>query len=254
MPRDQREQNADAARDPFLATVDAKIAALQALRSSYLAAISAGALGASVDVGAFATAPGAGTPLLGGQPIELPRGALLGKSLPAAIKLYLSAVKRKQTLKEIAAALRDGGVETTSSNFETPISSAINRLKASGEVLRFSDGWALAEFYPESLRNKLSEKSARPGLKKKKPKTKKVAQRTQATPPTPVSSEKSSPSSKQLDENVMRYLVEVRGQSPGSAAIASALGVNPPQVVMAIMRLARHKKIVKNEDGSYSFP
>jgi len=33
------------------------------------------------------------------QPTELPRGAFLGKSLPAAVKLYLSAVIKKQTIK-----------------------------------------------------------------------------------------------------------------------------------------------------------
>src|ERR1035438_5529030 len=61
------------------------------------------------------------------QPTELPRGALLGKSLPAAVKLYLSAMKKKQTDREIAAALREGGVESTSDNFEKVVTGCLNR-------------------------------------------------------------------------------------------------------------------------------
>jgi hypothetical protein len=82
------------------------------------------------------------------HPTELPRGAFLGKSLPSAIKLYLSAMKMKQTDREIAAALREGGVESTSDNFEKVVTGCLNRMKASGEVLRFKDGWGLTEFYP----------------------------------------------------------------------------------------------------------
>jgi hypothetical protein len=148
-------------QDTFLAAIDAKMAALQMLRASYVSAVSIGAFGGQVgDLGSMA-AP-VGVPIAGGPAMELPRGALLGKSLPAAIKLYLSAVKRKQTAAEIATALRDGGVESTSSNFENIITGALNRLRKVGEVLRFKDGWALAEFYPESLRNRIAEQDAWP--------------------------------------------------------------------------------------------
>ncbi len=112
------------------------------------------------------------------QPMELPRGAFLGKSLPAAIKLYLSAVMKKQSIREIAAALKDGGVESMSDNFEGVITGCLNRMKMSGEILRFDDGWALAEFYPERLRASLrsvqdagvKRPSAKKSAKKKTPK------------------------------------------------------------------------------------
>src|ERR1035441_9057554 len=90
------------------------------------------------------------------QPTELPRGAFLGKSLPAAVKLYLSAVIKKQTIREIATVLREGGVESTSDNFEGVISGCIHRMKANGEVLQFKEGFALAEFYPAHIRASLS--------------------------------------------------------------------------------------------------
>jgi|GEM_PF-2819801 len=165
MAADKVEKGQDRApeSDPFLTAVDAKIGALQALRASYLAAVSIGAFGQSGDPASFSVG---GVPTgsmgFGGAPLELPRGALLGKSIPAAIKLYLSAVKKKQTIREIANALREGGVETTAKNFETPVQSAIYRLQATGDVLRFKEGWALAEFYPESLRNRIAQDSKQP--------------------------------------------------------------------------------------------
>lgn len=234
MARDKQNGGAEQHGDQFLANLDAKIAALQALRASYLAARSLGAIGAGVDVGSMSGSAGV-APLLGGPPMELPRGALLGKSLPAAIKLYLSAVKRKQTLKEIAAALKEGGVETTSTNLETPVSSAINRLKASGEVLRFNDGWALAEFYPESLRNKLSERNIKPAKKKPKKQSKR-----------PLLGDGTN-----RDDQVLDYIAARPGARVATSDIAEEVGMTTQQVVMAIMRLARHKKIFKNEGGGY---
>lgn len=142
--------------DGFLAMIEAKIAALKTLADSYRAALSLGALGqpGDVDMSAIATTSGLGTRT--GPPVDLPQGALLGKSLPAAIQLYLSAARRKQTTKEIVTALKEGGVESTSRNFENTVATALHRLKTAGTVMKFNDGWALAEFYPESLRNRLA--------------------------------------------------------------------------------------------------
>jgi hypothetical protein len=120
---------------------------------------------------------------LDSQPVELPRGAFLGKSLPGAVKLYLSAMKKKQTVKEIANALKEGGVETTSDDFEGVITGCLHRMKSSGEVLRFSDGWALAEFYPENLRNRLAQQNVPRRKAPKKPKkAKKTTKTVDATP------------------------------------------------------------------------
>lgn len=143
-----------------LASLEAKRAALDALIGSYRAAIAVGALGGDIDVSGIQSASSAtaGTSRSGG-PIDLPQGALLGKSLPAAIQLYLSAARRKQTTHEIVAALKDGGVETTSQNFINTVYTALQRLKTAGTVLKFNDGWALSEFYPENLRAKLAAQS-----------------------------------------------------------------------------------------------
>jgi hypothetical protein len=106
--------------------------------------------------------------------VELPTGAFLGLSIPEAIKLYLSAVKQKRTAREIANALKEGGMESTAANWETTVTGALHRLKAAGAVLRFKDGWGLAELYPETLRSRLA-KEDKP---RKSPRRKKATKAT----------------------------------------------------------------------------
>jgi hypothetical protein len=144
---------------PSVADIDAKIAALQALRESLVAAHAAGAIGPPSDVSTLSLSGGSPNPAATGTPVNLPRGALLGKSVPAAIKLYLSAARQKKTTRDIAAALKDGGVESLASNFDTTVTSALHRLRMASEVLRFDDGWALAEFYPDSFSNRLAKEA-----------------------------------------------------------------------------------------------
>lgn len=141
--------------DGFLAVIEKRIAALTALAQSYRAAVALGALGqvGEVDLASF----GNGISLGASAPMELPKGALLGKSLPAAVELYLTSVRGKAGIREIANALRAGGVESTSGSFENVVSGALHRLKAQGKVLRFKDGWALAELYPATLRSSLTK-------------------------------------------------------------------------------------------------
>jgi hypothetical protein len=94
----------------ILADLEAKKAAIEATITALRTALTIGALGTpsgDVDLSA-ATFPGASA-FNGSTPVDLPKGALLGKSLPAAIKIYLSAMKRKQTTREIATALKEVG-------------------------------------------------------------------------------------------------------------------------------------------------
>jgi hypothetical protein len=142
---------------PSIADIDAKIAALQALRASLVAAYGVGAIGQPSGISNMSLGGDQAIPAPAGAPTELPRGALLGKSVPAAIRFYLSVVRQKKTTREIATALKEGGVESLAGNFETTVASALHRLKIAAEVLRFDDGWALAEFYPESFRNRMAK-------------------------------------------------------------------------------------------------
>src|SRR5688572_24430050 len=94
--------------DGFLAMIDAKIAALQALAGSYRAAMSLGALGqpAEGDAGTFVPPSGSGAArsVTNMGPVELPTGAFRGTGIAAAIRIYLEAARRKQTFRQIADA------------------------------------------------------------------------------------------------------------------------------------------------------
>lgn len=152
-----------------LAVLEARRAAIDAAIGSIRAAMAIGALGTVGDIDLAATLPAAGT--FNGRPfgpVDLPQGALLGMSIPAAIKTYLSAARRKQTTREITTALKENGVETTSRSFENTVTTALHRLKAAGDVLKFNDGWALAELYPENLRSRIAAQDQKGGAARKR--------------------------------------------------------------------------------------
>jgi hypothetical protein len=186
------------------------------------------------------------------QPVELPRGAFLGKSLPAAIKLYLHAMKRKQTIREIATALREGGVESTSENFESVITGALNRLKSNGEVLRFKDGWALAEFYPEHLRNKLAHDS---GTKRSAPK--KNLKKTKKSPRSAETTEVKTSDSKDsgLERRIEAYLEKERkGTWVSAGEIVNAVNAEPRSFPLVMGRLVKKHGWEKNPEGRFRAP
>jgi hypothetical protein len=131
-----------------IADVEAKIAAWQAVLASLRSALSLAQVVDGVDLSTVA--PAASGDL--GMPIDLPEGAFYGKSIPTCVELYLSAAKRKKTNKDIAAGLREGGVESNASNFENVVTGALFGLKKAGKVLRFKDGWGLSEWYPAHIR------------------------------------------------------------------------------------------------------
>lgn len=184
------------------------------------------------------------------QPTELPRGAFLGKNLPAAIKLYLSAAMKTQTIKEIATALRDGGVKSTSDNFESVVTGCLNRMKASGEILRFKDGWGLPEFYPEHLRRSLSQGGAAKAkaASKKTKKGKKTISKPKplATPvihPRPVTG---------LLDRLEAYVRERKGEWVTFHQVVAAFsGSNSKVLALNLGKLAKKHKWEKSEDGKY---
>jgi hypothetical protein len=145
-------------RDPFLAAMEAKVAAWTAAIESYRKAAS---LDGPVDVsgGAPSDVSMLGSPRAQGY--DLPVGVFRDKSLKEAIPIYLAAGRRKQTNKEIAVGLKVGGFPTTAENFEATVATALFRLKKEGTILRFPDGWDMASSYPDGLRSRLA-KDAKP--------------------------------------------------------------------------------------------
>jgi hypothetical protein len=171
-------------QDPFLAAIEAKIAAWTAVADSYRAAIAKdGPLGgehASVVSTGGIVVGGAGS-VTGHSKADLPVGVFRDKSIREAIEIYLGAHRRKQTNKEIATGLQKGGIATTSANFEATVATALHRMKADRIVLRFPDGWDLASSYPDNLRGRL-EKDAKPRKKAKKKAARPVVVKMKAKP------------------------------------------------------------------------
>ncbi|MCI0623495.1 MAG: hypothetical protein L0387_17850 [Acidobacteria bacterium] len=157
----------------FIADIEAKITALQALLGSLKSAQALGALGQPGEfVQGSYSAGTVVTPGVGGT-IDLPAGAFLGKSLATAIELYLQAVRSKKTTKDIAQALKEGGVESMSSKFESVVAAKLIWLKGTGKVLKMQDGsWALSEWYPAGFRATLNPPQGKPKAKKRERKRK----------------------------------------------------------------------------------
>jgi hypothetical protein len=216
------------------ATLDAAIASLEAARA--LGTLGQAADGADVSRIATGGIPGGEN----GHPVELPHGAFHGKSLPAAIKLYLSAMKKKQSIKEIANALKEHGMESTSSNFEGVITGSLNRLKAMGEVLRFKDGWGLSEWYPESFRSRISsEPKARKGGKKKRNKRGKTGESPDAN--------------RESLEDRIKAVMTRKPVPWTSKGMATELGATQltGAVGLAFDRLLKKGQVVKDIHGNY---
>jgi len=220
----------------MLAYMEARKAAWEQAIASLKAAIAVDTLG-EVSVGSFSTV----SPSM--EPVELPRGAFLNKSLPAAIKLYLASVKKKQTAQQIATALKDGGMESMATNFDTVVVGALHRLKAKKEVLRFKDGWGLAVQYPEHIRKAISEDN-KPSRKKTK-KAKSTAQRQ------PKAKAQVVPIGQGLEQRIAGILT---AEKVSATEVATALGVNVNGVSLALGRMAAKHKAEKCGDGKYRAP
>lgn len=231
----------------ILADIDAKIGALESARESIKAARASGALGPQSDI------PESGSGYSLGVSYELPRGALLGKSIPAAIKLYLDAIKKKQTIKQIAQALKEGGVESTSDNFDNIITGSLNRLKVAKEVLRFKDGWGLSEQYPGHLRKALSQDqkstSTRANKRKRTASSKKTKNPRAARPAN------TKGKSEGLEQRIYAVLSSDKTKSFSAKEIAKHLQIEKAGAVsLALGRMAAKGKAKKCGSGMYQAP
>ena len=165
----------------ILADMKVKRSALDTSIAGLEAALASGALGQATEGDGISVSSAA--PL--GQPMDLPSGAFLGKSMPDAIKLYLSAVRQRKTAKDIAIALKAGGMVSTSDDFESVVQASVQRLKSMGQLLKFADGWGLTEWSPPGFRPS-ADRSPKPKKKAKKKKAKKatVAEVNEQSKPT----------------------------------------------------------------------
>src|SRR5437879_7416426 len=110
------------------AALDSAIAALRAVVSSG----EFGGADGTLSVGAQFSGSG-----------EVPDGAFHGKSMPAAIKLYLEIMRSKKTAREISDGLKKGGLESTSKFFDKIVYSTLDRLRKNGEVVKIGRAYVL---------------------------------------------------------------------------------------------------------------
>lgn len=183
---------------------------------------------------------------------DLPVGALRTKSVPDAIKLYLSAGRRKQTNKELAAGLRQGGLETTSGNFEANIAAALFRLKKAGVVLRFKDGWDLAEHYPDHIRNKLEDggkSKAMSGKKSDARKSAPKAKRAGRSARRPVKMKAAKAKGPGLEQRVNVYLQTRGNEFTAVQELVNQLKVPAPVLNLTLGKMRKAERIEKNQNG-----
>lgn len=244
----------------FLADMEAKYAALGNAIASVRAALNIGALG---GLGATTEGASAGPSGPGSPGTVLPRGAFLGKTISEAIKLYLNAIRARKNNKEIAQALKEGGAVSTG-NFEKRVTGTLFQLKSRGEVLRFEDGWGLAEWYPESFRTRIVEKTASEEKKRKRP-TPRKAKAQKAKPVKPAAEPAKPESVPQADAHKpepdgkrhFEHEIEEYFASHGAGTecslqeLAEALGVNNRRLVFPCANLVRSGKLEKTSGSKY---
>lgn len=230
----------------LISAIDAQISALQNLRNAAVAAVAVGALG---QIGEGADLPVSQGGQLG-QPTDLPQGAFNGKSIPACVKLYLSAAKRKQTTREIATALKDGGVESKAPIFDNVVYGALLRLKEAGDVLKFKDGWGLSEWYPASLRSSASSKPAKKkkANRKKQPiTTKPKADAIPKIEPKPAAQD----GKVSAEQQIIQFFKKHPGRELSSKELAEQLNMRSQTATFLLGKLAFRKWLDKTPSGTF---
>lgn len=228
--------------DPVLARIEAKIAAWQAAADSYRAAL---ALEQSSDTTSHGD---------GGRPraaIELPVGAFRGMTIGEAVKLYLQSVRRKQSVQEIADGLRAGGLETSAKNFPPTLRSTLHNLKKKGDLLRFKDGWDLADAHSTALRNRLARDNGQKPKKTKKANA--PAKKAAKARPAKTTAKNTGPRGPSLDERIQAFLAGRPLEWFQQKQVAEALKeTDTKNVALAFARLVRYGRVAKQDDGRYA--
>jgi len=223
-----------------IASLEAKRAALDSAIASLRALVSSGVSSADGTIvattGSFA-ASGAG---------EVPDGAFHGKSMPAAIRLYLEMVRTKKTAREISDGLKKGGLESTSNFFDKIVYSTLDRLRKAGEVVKIGNAWGLPSWFPALMRAGAGAKPARPRRgrpPKSAPKGPKLLTATDVKP----EQRKSEPSTGDMIDWFLR-------DNPGAHTveeIQSATKISNIRVTQMVLGTLVKRGRVAKEDGKY---
>lgn len=229
----------------FINQIKGQISALQGVLASVEQASAVGALRPveGIDVSPQASAAGRSDSF--GVPMDLPQGAFLGKSVPACIELYLSAVKKKKTNKEIVDALRAGGVESNS-KLENTVNGALFKLKNDGVVLRFDDGWGLSSWYPAHIR------AVSPAISPKKAKKKgKKKESKNALPKPTVEAAVPVPPKRKAADVIMEVLRAKPDREYSLEEIAEKAGIGVKFARLTLGKLLKANRVRMSAPGMY---
>jgi hypothetical protein len=157
--------------------------------------------------------------------------------------------------------LREGGVESTAGSFEGIVNTALIRLRTAGEVLKFKDGWGLAEWYPANMRTSAAAQgAAAPGKNKKGKKKGKKAKAKGSVPSSSPKAKTESPKitaiAKPEDKPEPRILTWLKAnpREISASEIATALGLKIQTAHLVLAKLAHQKKIEKLSSGHFKAP
>jgi len=220
----------------IIGDLEAKRAALDATITAFRAAQSLGALGQPGD-GMTTALP------FSASGSEVPVGAFLGKSIPEAAKLCLQIVKRKMTSREIADALRKGGIESTSKSFPNLVHTILIRAaKPGGDLVKMDKSyWGLAAWYPAGMR---SSGTADKRLEKRGRKRRRGRPAKSEDGPKLLSGP--SPTNR---------IVQVLKSKPGAEFspqdVAVPANVSPQVAALTLGRLVAAKQAEKTSSGKY---
>jgi hypothetical protein len=223
--------------DPFLAMIDTRLAALQHLRASYLAARVAGAVGQSGDIRP-PVAPTAPWPVPAADSTPPPVAHARRGMVSSAVERLLAEWPHPLKPRAIATALRRDGV--TSAKLGASINSALHRLKHLGRVVRTDAGWTV---------NRAGETSAPsiPPVVRVPPHRPRRARR-----PRPASAE---PKPDQRPDGLawrIESFLKSHGKPVAARYVAEATGEPINVVGLALGRMVRQQRVEKQDDGHFA--
>jgi|HubBroStandDraft_6_1064221.scaffolds.fasta_scaffold00993_16 hypothetical protein len=203
--------------------------------------------GGSGQIGDIPMANGVSIPtglLSSGGDTSVPAGAFLGKSIPEAAELYLAIVKGKRTSKEIADALRKGGVESKSQNFTQNVHSGLDRARKtpnSGIVKLDRSHWGLRTWYPAGIGV---------GVSGGKRNQKKKGARKAKTSGSPALATIEGPT-KKANERAMDFLRSGKKAEYGLIDVSGHLGMGMQGTRLILGKLVKAGKVEKTANQSY---
>jgi hypothetical protein len=258
--------------DPFLALIDARLAALQQLRASYLAAKAAGAIGQGGealpsipaarplpaealpseppgDSADLAEPLAAGPPSSPDEPVAvaparppMDDGRKRGRGIGDAVRQCLASATAPQSVRDIARALRLQGVVSKAASMEATIASALHRLKQQGATIRTRRGWLPGG--PDAA----ARAAAFDAAPDRAPRI--VGRR----PPRPRRAVAETPADRQEGGLAWRIesLLKSHGQPVAARYVASATGAPVNVVGLALGRMVKQQRVEKQSDGRFA--